>query len=238
MDKGKSAKRGLRALLWVVPVLGGMSGLCARTGTGMPHAVEAAMVTDRADSGLVDTTKKAGRPHVDVADGPNVYRININVGGAIMFNGIFVDSASQLQKALYSSLLEHYVDLKKAHWEVGPFTLHIVYDAGYLEPGMGTKEADLQAAEQAVREGVRQAVEWLSRMYPPNEVRKVLRLNMTYGTAGNTWRETVGPPPPSKGILDTIMLDIKPTDTIIGQDTLYLEYDTIVVKKGQRLLLY
>ena len=189
----------------------------------------------------VDTTKKAGRAYVDVADGPNVYKVRINAAGNVLFNDDFVSPDTMLRNAMCDSLTENFDELQKAHEMVGPFTVRILYDDGSLVPGAGgTTEADLQAVEQAVREGVREAVSKLSLSYPPELVREVLRLNVAYGVASREWRPAPfpAPAPTPTVVIEDIMKDAVPSDTIIGPDTVVFDSDTIVVEKGKRLIVY
>ena len=67
----------------MVPLMGGISGLFARTLADVPYV-------ENVRRGVpVDTTKKAGRAYVDVADGPNVYKVCINAAGNVLFNDDF-----------------------------------------------------------------------------------------------------------------------------------------------------
>lgn len=218
----------------MVPLMGGISGLFARTLAEMPYV-------ENVRRGVpVDTTKKAGRAYVDVADGPNVYKVRINAAGNVLFNDDFVSPDTMLRNAMCDSLTENFDELQKAHEMVGPFTVRILYDDGSLVPGAGgTTEADLQAVEQAVREGVREAVSKLSLSYPPELVREVLRLNVAYGVASRERRPAPFPLPPASPVLiEDIMKDAVPSDTIIGPDTVVFDSVTIVVEKGKRMIVY
>ena len=223
----------LRGLLWMVPLMGGISGLFARTLADVPYV-------ENVRRGVpVDTTKKAGRAYVDVADGPNVYKVCINAAGNVLFNDDFVSPDTMLRNAMCSSLTEHFDELREAHETVGSFTVQIIYDDGSFMPG-GTTEAYLQAVEQAVREGIREAVSKLSLSYPPELVREVLRLNVAYGVASREWRPALfpAPAPTPTVVIEDIMKDAVPSDTIIGPDTVVFDSDTIVVEKGKRLIVY
>lgn len=218
----------------MVPLMGGVSGLFARTLAEMPYV-------ENVRRGVpVDTTKKAGRAYVDVADGPNVYTVCINAAGSVMFNDDFVSPDTMLRNAMCDSLTENFDELQKAHEMVGPFTVRILYDDGSLMPGAGgTTETDLQAVEQAVREGVREAVSKLSLSHSPELVREVLRLNMVYGVRGREWKaDSPLPTPDPREIIEAIMKDAMPSDTIIGPDTVVFGSDTIVVEKGKRMFVY
>ena len=217
-------------------VLTRISGLFARTLAEMPYV-------ENVRRGVpVDTTKKAGRAYVDVADGPNVYKVRINAAGNVLFNDEFVSPDTMLRNAMCDSLTENFDELQKAHEMVGPFTVRILYDDGSLMPGAGgTTEADLQAVEQAVREGVREAVSKLSLSYPPELVREVLRLNVAYGVASRERRPApfpLAPAPASPVLIEDIMKDAVPSDTIIGPDTVVFDSVTIVVEKGKRMIVY
>ena len=234
MKERGNARGWLRGLLWMVPLMGGISGLFARTLAEMPYV-------ENVRRGVpVDTTKKAGRAYVDVADGPNVYKVRINAAGNVLFNDDFVSPDTMLRNAMCDSLTENFDELQKAHEMVGPFTVRILYDDGSLVPGAGgTTEADLQAVEQAVREGVREAVSKLSLSYPPELVREVLRLNVAYGVASRERRPAPFPPAPASPVLiEDIMKDAVPSDTIIGPDTVVFDSVTIVVEKGKRMIVY
>ena len=244
MKERGNARGWLRGLLWMVPLMGGISGLFARTLAEMPYV-------ENVRRGVpVDTTKKAGRAYVDVADGPNVYKVRINAAVNVLFNDDFVSPDTMLRNAMCDSLTENFDELQKAHEMVGPFTVRILYDDGSLMPGAGgTTEADLQAVEQAVREGVREAVSKLSLSYPPELVREVLRLNVAYGVASRERR-----PAPSFLVafaLEEMLHGMTPSDTIIGpdtvvfadtvvfdSDTVVFDSDTIVVEKGKRMIVY
>ena len=220
----------------MVPLMGGISGLFARTLAEMPYV-------ENVRRGVpVDTTKKAGRAYVDVADGPNAYKVRINAAGNVLFNDDFVSPDTMLRNAMCDSLTENFDELQKAHEMVGPFTVRILYDDGSLMPGAGgTTEADLQAVEQAVREGVREAVSKLSLSYPPELVREVLRLNVAYGVASRERRPApfpLAPAPASPVLIEDIMKDAVPSDTIIGPDTVVFDSVTIVVEKGKRMIVY
>ena len=215
----------------MVPLMGGVSGLFARTLVEMPY------VENVRRGAPVDTTKKAGRAYVDVADGPNVYKVRINAAGNVMFNDDFVSPDTMLRNAMCNSLTEHFDELQKAHEMVGPFTVRILYDDGSFMPG-GTTEADLQAVERAVSEGIREAVSKLSLSYPPELVREVLRLNVVYGVASRDQRRAPFPDPAPTVVIEDIMKDAMPSDTIIGPDTVVFDSDTIVVEKGKRLIVY
>lgn len=235
MKERGNARGWLRGLLWMVPLMGGISGLFARTLAEMPYV-------ENVRRGVpVDTTKKAGRAYVDVADGPNVYKVRINAAGNVLFNDDFVSPDTMLRNAMCDSLTENFDELQKAHEMVGPFTVRILYDDGSLVPGAGgTTEADLQAVEQAVREGVREAVSKLSLSYPPELVREVLRLNVAYGVASRERRPAPPFPlaPASPVLIEDIMKDAVPSDTIIGPDTVVFDSVTIVVEKGKRMIVY
>lgn len=234
MKERGNARGWLRGLLWMVPLMGGISGLFARTLAEMPYV-------ENVRRGVpVDTTKKAGRAYVDVADGPNVYKVRINAAGNVLFNDDFVSPDTMLRNAMCDSLTENFDELQKAHEMVGPFTVRILYDDGSLMPGAGgTTEADLQAVEQAVREGVREAVSKLSLSYPPELVREVLRLNVAYGMASRERRPAPFPLAPASPVLiEDIMKDAVPSDTIIGPDTVVFDSVTIVVEKGKRMIVY
>ena len=219
----------------MMPLMGGISGLFARTLADVPYV-------ENVRRGVpVDTTKKAGRAYVDVADGPNVYKVRINAAGNVMFNGDFVSPDTMLRNAMCNSLTENFDELRKSHETVGPFTVQIIYDDGSIMPGAGgTTEADLQAVEQAVREGVREAVSKLSLSNPPELVREVLRLNMVYGVRGHEWMPADWPlpAPDPREVIEAIMKDAMPSDTIIGPDTVVFGSDTIVVEKGKRMFVY
>ena len=212
--------------------MGGVSGLFARTLAEMPY------VENVRRGAPVDTTKKAGRTYVDVADGPNVYKVRINAAGNVLFNDDFVSSDTMLRNAMCNSLTEHFDELRKAHETVGPFTVRVLYDDGSLMPGAGgTTEADLQAVERAVREGVREAVSKLSLSHSPELVREVLRLNVVYGVASRE-RKLVPSPLVDAPALAEILDGMTPSDTIIGPDTVVFDSDTIVVEKGKRMIVY
>ena len=232
MKERRNACGWLRGLLWMVPLMGGISGLFARTLAEMPYV-------ENVRRGVpVDTTKKAGRAYVDVADGPNVYKVCINAAGNVLFNDDFVSPDTMLRNAMCNSLTENFDELQKAHEMVGPFTVRIIYDDGSFIPG-GTTEADLQAVERAVSEGIREAVSKLSLSYPPELVREVLRLNVVYGVASrNQMRAPFPLAPASPVLIEDIMKDAVPSDTIIGPDTVVFGSNAIVVEKGKRLIVY